>query len=85
MVDRQLLERIDACRPGSEDLHDPALSPLADELAESRAKRDLYDRVQAFDGAIGEALEDVSVPEGLSERLLARLAVEADRVGGGVR
>lgn len=76
MVDRQLLERIDACRPGSDDLHDPALAPLADELAESRAKRDLYDRVQALDGAIGEALEDVPVPVGLSERLLARLAAE---------
>src|SRR5688572_11232473 len=76
MVDRELLERIDACRPGSDDLHDPRLAPLADELAESPIKRDLYQRVQALDAVIGEAIDDVPLPAGLSERLLASLAVE---------
>jgi hypothetical protein len=75
MVDRQLLERIDACRPGSNDLDDPRLS-LAEELAGSPPKRDLYERVQSLDRAISEAIDDVPLPEGLSERLLARLAIE---------
>jgi hypothetical protein len=76
MLDRHLLQRIDACRPGSDDLHDAGLAPLADELAESAPARALYNRVQGMDQAIGEAVQDVPLPAGLNERLLARLAAE---------
>lgn len=74
MQDRKLLQRIDACRPGSEDRHDPELAPLAEEAAGEA--RELYERVSMWDQAIGEALENVRVPPGLSDRLLARLAAE---------
>ena len=76
MQDRHLLERIDACRPGSADLQEPELAPLAGEVAVAGEARELYERVGAWDRAIGEALEDVRVPGGLSDRLLARLAAE---------
>lgn len=66
MIDRELLERIDACRAGSEDRNELAL-----EGAEARA---ICDRVQAIDRAVGAAMHDVPVPVGLSERLLAHLA-----------
>lgn len=72
MIDRDLLQRIDACRTGSEDFDDPGLA-LAKEL-ENQEARELYDRVQAMDRALGEAVHEVPVPAGLSERLLAHLA-----------
>ncbi len=74
MKDRRLIEQIDACRPGSDDLRDPALVSLAAELADDTGQRSLYNRVQALDQAIGRAMEDVPLPAGLSERLLAGLA-----------
>jgi hypothetical protein len=74
MDDQELIERIDACRPDSEDFRDADLAPLAEELAADPACRRLYERVQQLDAAIGAAMEDVPLPAGLQARLLARLA-----------
>ena len=76
MDDHELLERIDACRPDSPDYRDAELAPLAEELTAHAEARHLYQRVQRLDGAMGQALADVPVPEGLQERLLERLAAE---------
>src|SRR5688500_322319 len=78
MDDRELLQRLDACRPGSDDFRDAGLAPLADELAAQPASRALRARVEHLDRAIGVALDDVPLPAGLQERLLARLAAAQD-------
>jgi len=70
---RHILEGIDACRPGSDDLHASDLTFLADELARDPQSRELYDRVQQVDAAVAAAFSDVPVPEGLAARILARL------------
>jgi hypothetical protein len=70
---QRIREGIDACRPGSDDLHDPDLAFLADELAQESHSRELYERSQRVDAAIGGAMADALVPEGLAARILAGL------------
>lgn len=85
MNDLALQEAIDACRPGSLDHTLPELAGLADRLACDPAAQRRYEAVQAFDRALGAALEDVPVPAGLEERLLAAVTAnvptEQDEAG----
>jgi hypothetical protein len=67
-------QAIDACRPQSEDLRQPEFAQLARQLAGDAELRQVVERSQAFDSAVQRILQDVPVPEGLAERLLARLA-----------
>ncbi len=77
--DRRILERIDLCRPRSDDAALAELSPLAEELAADPSVRMLYERVQALDSKIARAFRDVPVPAVLAERLLAALAETASQ------
>ncbi|MHB1036978.1 MAG: hypothetical protein ACYC0Y_20365, partial [Pirellulales bacterium] len=79
MNDKRIRESIDACRPGSDDLNAADLSFLAAELAKDARLRVAYDRVQKLDVKIAAAFQDVPVPEGLRERLLARLEEAASQ------
>ena len=83
--DPSLLEAIEACRPGSDDLSDPALAFLAAKLDEDADLAEHYQNIQELDGKITEAFCDVPVPEGLSDRLLARLAVQGNGRSGSTR
>ena len=82
--DPRLIEAIEACRPQSDDHLQPDLAPLAAELAGNARLREAFERIQTTDAAIGRAVRDVPVPEGLADRLLVRLAearqVEATKV-----
>ena len=71
--DPRILEALEACRPGSDDLNDPALAFLATELAASPELDEAYERLQQVDTALVEAYCDVPVPDGLADRLLDRL------------
>ena len=71
--DERLLEAIEACRPGSDDVADPALSYLADALAADPELEKLYQRLQQVDATLAGLFRDVPVPEGLQERLAARI------------
>lgn len=71
-----ILLGLDACRPASEDLQQPELAPLAVRLVESAELRSQLARVQRFDALLGEAIDDLPVPSGLSQRLLAKLNAE---------
>jgi hypothetical protein len=75
--DPRLLEAIEACRPGSEDASEPAMAFLAAGLAADPQLAELYQKIQKADGAVGEAFQDVPVPDGLAERILARLKTPA--------
>jgi hypothetical protein len=74
-MDRQTaLERLDAVRPGSDDLSDPEMAGLSDALAGDNDLRAEFDRRRNWDRGIASAVRDVPVPEGLKGRLLTRLA-----------
>jgi hypothetical protein len=71
--DLRVLEAMEACRPGSDDASDPGLG-LAAELAAHPEWAERVARLQKLDATLAGAIQDVPVPEGLSQRLLARLA-----------
>jgi hypothetical protein len=72
-MDRRIVERIEACRPRSEDLREPDAADAASLVEHDDEARQTYQRVQQWDAAIGDAMERVPVPEGLAERILRRL------------
>jgi hypothetical protein len=73
MRDPRILERMEACRPGADDVADPAMAPLAAELASNPELDDLFTRLQKLDATLAGAIQDVPVPDGLADRLLRRL------------
>jgi hypothetical protein len=74
MFSRQLHESLDACRPGSDDLAHPELTEARAELEKDAALRKQFARIEQFDRGVAAAMHDVPLPEGLRERLLAKLA-----------
>jgi hypothetical protein len=80
MIERRILEALDACRLASDDLHSadhPELAEAAALVREDAAVQEALARVQHFDTQIGQAMEDVDLPEGLAARVKARLAAVA--------
>ncbi len=71
--DPRILEAIEACRPGSDDLSDPDLAFLATELAAKAELDSAFERSQQVDGLLTEVFQNQPVPEGLEQRILARL------------
>jgi len=83
----ELRQQIDACRTGGDDLHLPELSGLAEALGQDGVAKNSaveaavareFDRSQRFDRSVIAALQDVSVPTGLLERLLQKTAARAE-------
>lgn len=72
--DERILEAIEACRPGSDDVADPALAYLAAELEADPELEELYGRIQRVDELLAAEFRDLPVPVGLEQRLLDRLA-----------
>ena len=76
-IDERLLEAMECCRPASDDLGDPAMSGLSAELGRNHKLEVLFARMQKVDAVLAGAIQDVPVPAGLADRLLARLSVPA--------
>jgi len=76
-IDERMLEAMECCRPASDDLGDPAMSVLAAELGRNRKLQILFTRMQKVDAVLAGAIQDVLVPVGLAERLLAGLGEPA--------
>ncbi len=74
MNQHELLEAIEACRPGSQDVCSPEMAELAAAIARDPALQQRYERTQRWDAAMARALEDVPEPAGLADRLLAACA-----------
>jgi len=73
---KDIREAIDACRPGTDDLHMREFAHLAEQVERNPEIRRLYEGTQRLDAAIAGAFRDEPVPDGLDERLLASLAWE---------
>jgi hypothetical protein len=76
MVEKRILEAIDACRPESDDLRHPELADAAEQIAGDPELARLREQIIALDAKIGAAMGDVPVPADLAARLLARLQAE---------
>ena len=72
--DPRLVEAMEACRPASDDMNDPALAPLASRVAADPRFRDRFERLQQLDVTLAGAFRDVPVPDGLADRITTRLA-----------
>ncbi|NUQ62649.1 MAG: hypothetical protein HUU20_09180 [Pirellulales bacterium] len=72
--DPRILEAIEACRPGSDDLSDPSLAFLTSQLAAHPELDQLYERIQRVDARLAKSFKNVPVPVGLADRLVAKLA-----------
>ena len=72
-MDRRIIEGIEACRPGSDDLLQGDMSDVARAIHDDPRALARYQRVQAWDAVITDALDQVVVPEGLDGRILDRL------------
>jgi|GEM_PF-5256336 len=70
-----LRELLDACRADQHDLQRPELAaelaPLARELQAQPELQQLAERSERFDRNVRAALDDVAIPAGLTERMLA--------------
>ncbi len=67
-------EQLDACRPESDDLQLPEFAGLAQAVRDDATVRAEWDRTQTTDRAVRCAMQEVSIPAGLAERILAALA-----------
>ncbi len=76
-LDRRTTEGIEACRPHSDDLRSAELADVAQRVANEEPARLFHEHVQRWDTAVAAAMEDVSVPAGLAERITAGLAAKA--------
>ena len=75
----RILEAIEACRPGIDNLADRDFAHLATAIAADPGLEDLYERLQAVDARVAAAMHDVTVPEGLARRLTDHLAAAGAR------
>ena len=76
-MEKRLVESIEACRPGSDDIASPDMADVARQIQQDPQVHSLYERVQKWDAAVSSAMDKVSVPEGLAERILDRLRAQA--------
>lgn len=76
MVDERLIEAIECCRGKSEDLALEEMALLAERLRGDKKLAEQFQRLQQLDAKIADAFPDVPVPDGLAERLVARLREE---------
>jgi hypothetical protein len=64
-----------------EDLRQPELSDAARRVEVDPAAREQFAATQRFDASIGRAVREVEAPEGLADRILARLQSPVDVPG----
>lgn len=72
--DPRILEAIEAFRSGRDDPLDPALAPLAHALRANPHLAETQHRLDRLDAVLRDVIRDVPVPEGLHERIVARLS-----------
>lgn len=82
MEPHELKRWMQSVRSGGDPSSDPDFTPLAEHLAEHPEDRELLDRELQFDANLASAMLEAPVPQGLEERLLARLKLAASAPAG---
>ncbi len=77
--DERILESLDVCRPGSDDVADPELAHLAAAMAADPQLEEIYERLQKTDAVLAGSIQDVPVPDGLAQRLTGQLAAASQK------
>jgi len=72
--DERIMEALEVCRPEGDDLSDPAMADLAEQLDATPELKRFYDHLRRIDAELSVAFQDVPVPEGLAQRIIDRLA-----------
>jgi hypothetical protein len=72
-MDKQLRDKLEACRPASDDLLADELSDVARVVQNDPQARLIHERLAQWDAALSRSMDDVAVPPGLAERILGRL------------
>ncbi len=73
-LDEQTWEALESCSMGVCDVADPAMARLSAEIAANPQLQKVFDRIEHLDGKIAAAFQDVSLPPGLIQRLLANVS-----------
>ncbi len=71
----RICDALESCRPGSSDLFAADLADVADRMTHDSRWEELYERIQSTDLKISAAFQDVEIPPGLEQRLMASLSV----------
>jgi hypothetical protein len=71
----RICDALESCRPGSNDLDAPDLADIAAQVAQNPHWEEVYERIQNIDLKISAAFQDVEIPAGLEQRLLASLKI----------
>jgi hypothetical protein len=79
--DPRILEALDAYRPDSDEPPDGEMAFLKKQLETDGRLRAALARVQHLDARVAAAFHDVPIPQGMAERILANVAVEAAMTG----
>jgi hypothetical protein len=79
----QLEDRLEACRPDSQDISANEMREAAAALAADGELARRFDLQQAYDARLADGMRQVEAPHGLADRILARLAQnEPDKQAG---
>src|SRR5688572_17772158 len=73
MNDRELIAGLDLCRPGNDDLRQPELDDVAEQVASDPRAQAIRVRIERIDTAVRTAMHDVTLPARFETQLLSRL------------
>ena len=75
-MDPKFTDAIEACRPNHDDLELPELQAAAHAMQADSRLREFRDQIKAVDVQITDAMKSVDAPDGLEDRILAKLQNE---------
>ena len=72
-MDRKIIDALESCRPNHDDLNAHEMDEAARALQSDKKLQAFADAVRSVDEKITEEIHQVPVPEGLQQRLIAKL------------
>lgn len=76
-MDKRTIELIECCRPGSDDARTVETGELVERMRIDPEARALYERVQQWDAAVSEIMQEIEPAADFQSRLLATLSLPA--------
>jgi hypothetical protein len=69
----RICDALESCRPGSNDLQSAEFADVAEQIAQHPHLEAVFARIQSADSKIAAAFQDVAIPVGLQQRLVAAI------------